>query len=140
MWRNGVSVATWWLINDRPLRESRYQSGFYTVGGKAKRSLTAFRFPTVAFRRHGRVFVWGRTPTGVRGTVRVQVKAGSRWRTLGRARANRYGIFTRTFRSSARRGHVRARFNRETSVPFSLTPVRDRVVEPFGCGGEVSCR
>jgi hypothetical protein len=55
-------------------------------------------------------------------------------------RTNAFGIFTRRYPVRATRGYVRARFVRETSVPFSLRPVRDRVVEPFGCGGEVSCR
>jgi hypothetical protein len=139
MWRNDVSLATWWLVNDQPLAQSRYQSGFYTVGGQAKLSLTAFRFPTVAFRRKGRIFVWGRTPAGRAGPVRIQVKSGRRWRTLGRVHANGHGIFQRTFRGP-KKGLVQARYYHETSVPFSLSPVRDRLVEPFGCGGEVRCR
>jgi hypothetical protein len=42
-------------------------------------------------------------------------------------------------RRRIRTGFVRARVGGHTSLPFSLKPVRDRVVSPFGCGGYVSC-
>jgi hypothetical protein len=139
MWKAGVSMVTWWRIQDDPFPQSYYQSGFYTVSGRAKRSLRAFRFPVVAFRRGGGVYVWGRTPWGRPGRVSLQLRAGHGWRRLGRVRTNGHGIFSRTYGTGARRGVVRARFGRQTSVPFSLRRVRDRPVEPFGCGGPVSC-
>jgi hypothetical protein len=132
MWAAGVTVATWWKIEDEPMHASRYQSGFFGTDGGAKHSLTAFRFPVVAFRRSGRVYVWGRTPVGSPGRVTVQIRAGGGWRRLATVRANAHGIFGRTLRTSARKGFVRARFAGEVSLPFSLTPVRDRRVEPFG--------
>ena len=132
MWKAGVSVATWWKIDDEPLSVSRYQSGFFGTNGRRKRSLTAFRFPVVAFRRPGGVYVWGRTPAAVPGRVTVQIRGRGGWRRLATLRTDRYGIFQRTFRTRTRSGFVRARFARETSLPFSLTPVRDRRVEPFG--------
>jgi len=132
MWRAGVTLATWWKIEDDPITVSRYQSGLFTAGGRPKRALTAFRFPVVAFARAGRVYVWGRTPHGVPGRVAVQLNG----RRLATLRANRFGIFSRTFRTWARRGTVQARFGQQRSVPFSLARVRDlRVPEPFGCGG-----
>jgi hypothetical protein len=139
MWKNGVSVVTWYRVQDDPLSVSPYQSGFYGANGRRKLAFTAFRFPVVAFRRRGGIYVWGRTPVGQPGRVTVQIKRGSRWRNLGRVRANAYGIFSRTYRTPVRRGYVRARFGREASLGFSLTPVADRYVNPFGCGGVSPC-
>jgi len=132
MWRAGVTLATWWKIDDDPLTVSRYQSGLFTSAGSPKRGFTAFRFPVVAFARPSGLYVWGRTPRGAPGRVAVRLNG----RRLGTLRANRYGIFSRTFRTWARRGTVQARFGRQRSVPFSLARVRNlRVPEPFGCGG-----
>jgi len=139
MWRNGVSVVTWFKLRDDPIRETHYQSGLWTVGWKAKRSLTAFRFPVVAFAGRRGVEVWGRTPAGVRGRVVVEIKTGRSWRQLGRLTTDRYGIFRNTYRTPVRRGYVRARLGSQASLPFSLTPVRDRFVNPFGCGGVIPC-
>ena len=142
MWTHGVSLVVWFKIKDEPLRgpgSTPYQSGFWTVSDKRKRSFTAFRFPTVAFIRSKGVFVWGRSPTSRPGTVVVEIKAGRRWRRLGTLTANGSGIFKRTYRTPVRKGYVRARFGGETSLPFSLTPVRDRYVNPFGCGGAIPC-
>jgi hypothetical protein len=139
MWRNGVGVVTWFRIQDDPLSRSYYQSGFYTASGRPKRSLTAFRFPVVALTRQGGVYVWGRTPLAQSGRVVLEIKAGRHWRRLGGVNANGNGIFARTYRTRARTGYVRARFGRETSVPFSLRYVRDRFANPFGCGGVISC-
>ena len=131
MWKAGVTTVTWFLVQDEPMRTSRYQSGLYTVAGKRKLSFRAFRFPVVAFPTKKGIQVWGRTPFGQRGRVQVLVKAGKRWRALGRLQTSEHGIFRATFRTSLR-GPVQARFGREQSVPFSLKPVRDRYVEPFG--------
>jgi hypothetical protein len=140
MWQNGVSVVTWFRVRDDPLRATAYQSGFYRANGRPKRSLTAFRFPVVAFTRRGGVYVWGRTPFGQPGRVIVQIRSGNRWRRLGTVRARSTGIFSRTYRTPIRRGHVRARFARGgVSVPFSLARVGDRYVNPFGCGGGIRC-
>ncbi len=64
MWQAGVSAVIWFRLQDDPLRETPYQSGFFTAGGRAKHSLEAFRFPFVAFRAENGVSVWGRTPFG----------------------------------------------------------------------------
>jgi hypothetical protein len=139
MWQNGVSVVTWFRVEDDSMRESPYQSGFWMTNGRRKRSLTAFRFPVVAFGHRRGIRVWGRTPAGVRGRVLVQVRSGRRWRHLGRVNTNAWGVFSKTYRKRVRRGHVRARFAGEFSLPFSLTPVADRYVNPFGCGGGIRC-
>jgi hypothetical protein len=140
MWRNGVSVVIWFKIRDDPLAVSPYQSGLWTTNWRPKHSLTAFRFPVVAFARRGGVAVWGRTPTSGPGAVLVELKTGSTWRTLGTLTANENGIFARRYVVRARRGSVRARFGAEQSLAFSLTHVRDRFVNPFGCGGPIACR
>lgn len=141
MWRQGISLVTWFRIQDDPLNVSYYQSGFYTVGGKRKLSFRAFRFPFVAFRLPGRIQVWGRTPTSAPGKVVIQVKTGRRWRAVTSVNASPAGIFRKTFRTSYASGMVRARFPKakEASVPFSLTRPKDRWVNPFGCGGIISC-
>ena len=40
---------------------------------------------------------------------------------------------------ASRTGSIRAVFRGQASLPFSLVPVRDRFVEPFGCGGATPC-
>jgi hypothetical protein len=143
MWRSGVSVVTWFRIQDDPLRGpsgTAFQSGFYKTNGAPKSlARTAFRFPVVAFRQGRGIYVWGRTPAGVPGRIVVEVRIGRRWRQLGRLNANSYGIFARTFRTPIRRGAVRARLGREASLGFSLAPTRNRYVNPFGCGGAIPC-
>jgi hypothetical protein len=139
MWANGVSVVTWFRIRDDPLSVSPYQSGFFRSDGRPKASLTAFRFPVVALRKRRGVFVWGRTPAGQPGRVVIEIKTGRRWRAFGRLNSDRWGIFRRTYRTPLRRGYVRAKLGNERSLPFSLTPVADRYVNPFGCGGGIPC-
>jgi hypothetical protein len=139
MWLQGISLVTWFRIQDDPLSFSHYQSGFYTVRGTRKRSFRAFRFPFVAFRHPGRIALWGRTPTSRAGKVAIQVKVGRRWRSLTTVRATPAGMFRKTVRTPYAKGLVRARFARETSVPFSLTRPPDRWVNPFGCGGAYPC-
>jgi len=132
MWKAGVSTVTWFLVQDEPMRISRYQSGFYLANGRRKRSFKAFRFPVVAFRTAGGIQVWGRTPHGAGGKVQLHVRSGGSWRPLGGLRTSAHGIFQKRFGAPYRTGTVRATFRGEQSLPFSLTPVKDRYVEPFG--------
>jgi hypothetical protein len=136
MWRSGVSVVTWFLTKDHPIGRSPYQSGLYTAAGRRKRSLTAFRFPLVAFPSgNGRVLVWGRTPWGRPGTVVVEHKPApaTRWRRIATVTANADGIFSRRFRIS-RRGSVRARLTdgTATALPFTVMRPRTCFVNAFG--------
>jgi hypothetical protein len=134
MWRNGVTVATWWRVRDEPMHVSRYQSGFFTTRWGAKRSLAAFRFPFVAFRAPGGITVWGRTPGSRPGPVVLHVKRGARWVRIGRLPANADGIFRGKVRLANRTGAVRATWRRSRSVPFALVPPRaPRNIDPFGC-------
>ena len=86
-----------------------------------------------------RVRLGAERPFGARGKVRFELNSGRGWRPLASVTAGSTGIVSRTFRTPVRRGHVRARFAGETSVPFSLTYARDRFVNPFGCGGSIPC-
>jgi hypothetical protein len=138
-WRHGVSLVTWFRIQDDPLYATPYQSGFFTVNEKRKLSFQAFRFPFVAFRQPGRMLVWGRTPTSTGGTVAIQRVVNGAWRTVATVRASSSGIFTKRFSSRARSGYVRAVYKGQKSLGFSLTPVPDRYVNPFGCGGPIAC-
>ena len=139
IWKAGVSLVTWWRVQDDPLTLSPYQSGLYTVTGARKPSLTAFRFPTVGFRTSGGLRIWGRTPFGEPGTVGVLLRRQGAWRRIDKLRTSAHGVYRTTYRIPYSGSAVMARFNGETSLAFSLTPVRDRAVKPFGCGGAVPC-
>jgi hypothetical protein len=150
MWRSGVSLVTWFLLEDDPLRQTPYQSGllFFSRRGVdravPKPAHRAFRFPVVAFRRGGGAYVWGRTPSGMAGTVVIERRGRSGWTRIRTVRTDDVGIFSVTV---AARGAdaVRARFTRtgERSVPFSLRRPRPFRISapygPFGCGGTIRC-
>jgi hypothetical protein len=146
MWRSGVSLATWFLLRDNPLKTSPYQSGLYFYGGlrldrdKPKPALQAFRFPFVAFRRAGWVSVWGRTPGGAPEQLVVEGRTARGWQVLAHLATNPHGIFQgrlRSFRGTALRSRVVS--TGERSLAFSLDPVPDRAVFAFGCGGPIKC-
>jgi hypothetical protein len=143
MWQAGVSQVTWFQLRDeaadgRP-HAQLFESGLYrrcTRGlacDKAKRALSAFRFPFVAFRsRAGRARVWGRTPGGVRARVTVEQATGRGWRRLARISTNQHGIFRRKLRLR-NSSPLRARLpNGPKALPFSLHVPRDRTINPFG--------
>ncbi len=100
MWQAGVSVVTWFLLRDLPWPQSEYQSGLYFRSGISmaddlpKPTLTAFRFPFVAFRQKGGTLVWGRTPEGKPARVIIEQRRARSWRRIATLRADRYGIFT----------------------------------------------
>jgi hypothetical protein len=159
MWRSGVSLVTWWLLRDRAFPASYNQSGLYFCGRASladertceggsltrdsrKLSFRAFRFPFVALPRGGKVFVWGRTPSGKPGRVVIEARFGSRWRRIATLRSDKDGIFSRTVGASVAGRHVRARLarKRDASVPFQAVRTRDvPLAHPFGCGGPLPC-
>jgi hypothetical protein len=106
MWRSGVSLVTWFLLQDQP-GASPYQSGLYFSGSlasaRAKPMRTSFRFPFVAYLERGVVSIWGRDPTSTKRVVTIQRRHGGRgrWQTVARIRSNRYGIFLAKLRLSA---------------------------------------
>jgi hypothetical protein len=109
MWLSGVSLVTWFLLEDLP-PPSTYQSGLFfrspsVDGARAKPIRTAFRFPLVAYRHGPTVRLWGRDATSDKRLVTVQRRHGKRgpWRTVALVRSNRYGIFRATLRLRAAR-------------------------------------
>ena len=136
MWTSGISLVTWFQLRDDPLdprgHQATYESGLYfrcarsVTCDRPKPTLTAFRFPFVAFRTGGRVLVWGRTPGGKSGSVAVEQRSGSRWRRLASLRADRYGIFQRKLRPRGS-GDLRARLSqRRREVPGLLAATARR--------------
>ena len=107
MWRSGVSLVTWFGLEDKG-GKSPYQSGLYyhatsLAHARAKPVRTAFRFPFVAYLHRGRVRVWGRDATSDRRLVTIQRRVGARghWRTVARIRSNGSGIFRATLKPGA---------------------------------------
>lgn len=141
-WSAGVSAFFWFQIRDDSRdglpHDQTVQSGLYLrgdtlAGDKPKRALQAFRFPFVALRRNGGVFVWGRTPNSRGGAVTVQRWANGRWRGVATLRAAGTGIFRRVLTAIPEGGGLlRASYRGEDSVPFSLRYVEDFYQPPFG--------
>jgi hypothetical protein len=137
MWLDGVSLVTWFQLRDDQTYQTgtTYQAGLYfncpagLACDRPKPSLTAFRFPFVAFRAGARVLVWGRTPTSRPGRVRIEQRRGARWVALGALRADRFGVFTSRLRPRGG-GDLRAVFAGARSLGFSLRRPPDRVINP----------
>lgn len=104
MWRSGVRVATWFRLRDARWPGSKFQSGLYFRSGVRmaldvpKPTLTAFRFPFVAYRQRHGTFVWGRTPAGRPARVIIEQRWSAGWKRLATLRSNRYGIFSAVLR------------------------------------------
>jgi len=130
MWRSGVSLVTWFLLQDRP-SPSPYQSGLYfhtssLEHARAKPMRTSFRFPFVAYLDKGVVSVWGRDATSAKTVVTIQRRHGPHggWHSIARIRTNRYGIFVAKLRLQAAtpRDWLRATApGSGNSLAFSLT-------------------
>jgi hypothetical protein len=129
MWRSGVSLVTWFGLQDRG-GSSQYQSGLFRHSSslddaKAKSVLTAFRFPFVAYLGRGSVSVWGRDATSDKRVVTVQRRHGSsgHWTTIAKVRSNSSGIFKANLKLAAtKKDWLRATASGSgSSLGFSLT-------------------
>jgi Cellulase (glycosyl hydrolase family 5) len=108
MWRSGVSLVTWFGLEDKG-GKSPYQSGLFfharsLARAKAKPVRTAFRFPFVAYLARGnKVTVWGRDATSDPQVVTIQRRHGKHgpWRAVARVRSNRAGIFRANLKLAA---------------------------------------
>ena len=134
MWSAGVSLVTWFRLEDDPLTGplgTPYQSGFYTTSGSPKASLQAFRFPTVALTKRGGILVWGRTPGTTATSVTIQIKTGRTWKKLSTLNSNGQGIFTKTYRVPYKKGYIRAKASgavqRAVLAHVRARPVREPV-------------
>jgi hypothetical protein len=144
-WRAGVTHFFWYSLRDSahdpgvPYSET-LESGLYFRGAtveqdQPKEVLYAFRFPFVSYPRKKGLYFWGRTPSSEGGKVAVQLLKRGRWRTASVASASSTGIFSGTIRSGygrGKRGSVRAVYQGQGSVPFSMRPVKDFPHPPFG--------
>jgi len=144
-WAADVEVFFWFSLRDRAPQPNlpfslTLQSGLYFRGAtieddQPKEVLYAFRFPFVSFPTRNGLFFWGRTPSGQRGRVRIEVWRRGGWHRVFVARASRAGIFVGLIRNRYgrnRRGLVRAVYQGTTAVPFSMRPVKDFPQPPFG--------
>jgi hypothetical protein len=140
MWRSGVSLVTWFLLQDYK-SPSKYQSGLYFHSdsldeARAKPVRTAFRFPFVAYLTKKTVRVWGRDATSDKQRVTVQRRHGSQggWRTVAHVRTNANGIFEASLKLKAtKKDWLRAVApGSGKSLAFSLTPPKAPRVGPWG--------
>jgi len=140
MWRSGVSLVTWFLLQDRP-SPSPYQSGLYfhsksLTHARAKPMRTAFRFPFVAYLGRGTVSIWGRDATSSKKLVTIQRRIGAHggWRKVALVRSNRYGIFKATLKLAATANDwFRAVApGSGTSLAFSLAVPKHQRYGPWG--------
>ena len=140
MWLSGVSLVTWFLLEDYP-SPSQYQSGLYyqaesLVKARPKPGLTAFRFPFVAYLQKNKVGVWGRDATSDRQVVTVQLRHGTSgaWRSVARIAANANGIFMATLKLKAtKKDWLRATASTSgNSLAFSLTRPKNSHIGPWG--------
>jgi hypothetical protein len=139
-WRSGVSLLTWFGLQDRG-GNSPYQSGLFRhskslAAARVKPVRTAFRFPFVAYLGRGKVSIWGRDATSNKQLVTIQFRSSTHghWRTVARIRANKYGIFKASVKLRAtKKGWVRASAaGSGTSLAFSLTVPHDPHIGPWG--------
>jgi hypothetical protein len=141
MWLSGVSLVTWFLIDDQP-SPSPYQSGLYfhadsLANAKAKPTLTAFRFPFVAYLGKKRITqVWGRDGTSARDVIAIQLRHGTSgtWRSVAQITANANGIFRATLKLKAtKKDWLRATsVGSGNSLAFSLTRPKNPNIGPWG--------
>jgi hypothetical protein len=142
-WLAGISVFTWFTLEDTPMSSPPLQSGLYFTCGdgiaceKPKPTAAAFRFPFVAFKlTRRRALVWGRTPAGIPGRVQVQWLQGRLWRALETLTTDGDGIFTAIValpRAVPRDAELRGlQAGAEASPAFSLYHPPDIIVPPFG--------
>ncbi len=140
MWHSGVSLVTWFLLQDQA-SPSPWECGLYFNSpqleqAKAKPMRTSFRFPFVAYLGSKTVSVWGRDATSTKKTVTIQLKhPHGKWKTVARLGANHYGIFLAKLRLKAtKKDWLRATASGSGySLPFSLTrPPSTLRYDPWG--------
>ena len=141
-WKAGFSALIWHQIKDNPSPGPNrpYQGGLFFAGsngsvGSEKSATRAFRFPFVAFKRTGGVYVWGIRPWGTSGDVVIQRKTRSGWKSVKTLSTNANGIFSKRFSLSiTKSGTLRAKTSTRASAGFALTaPKLRRHIFPFGC-------
>lgn len=118
LWSAGVDTVIWFQIRDQPPDPSYIatnQSGVYTLDGRPKPALAAFRFPLVAARSGDRMRVWGRAP--VTGVVALEARRARGWRVVRKLGASA-GVPFVTPGVNTKGVTYRARAGRFTSLPW----------------------
>jgi Cellulase (glycosyl hydrolase family 5) len=138
MWKAGVSLVTWFTLQDEPITKSFFQSGLFFGGtelakARPKPTYTAFRFPVVGIPVSHGFLVWGRTPAGKRRTVIIQQSFKGGWARIATLRTDGSGIFQKRFRRPAT-GLVRARLVGlpDKTLAFRLRRGFDQTYDAFG--------
>ncbi len=94
-WSQNVSHVYWFQLRDPPGSTNSFAgSGLYFGNGAAKLATAAFRFPFVALPvlpAKQLLILWGKAPRA--GTVAIQERVGSRWRTIRTLATTAGGIF-----------------------------------------------
>jgi hypothetical protein len=128
LWRQDVSVVTWWLMRDEPFDARGWgyslQAGVFFRGATVaddtrKPGFYAFRFPFTAYTKSGVAQVWGLAPRG--GPVTIQRRRGGGWRTIARLRTSPGRMFFRPMRLPAG-APLRALQGGETSMTWRVGP------------------
>jgi hypothetical protein len=144
-WRVGIEYFFWYSLRDAepepqlPFSQT-LQSGLFFRGAnieqdQPKEVLYAYRFPFVAYPTRKGLSFWGRTPSSGPGAVAVQALRGGSWHRIALVQADEGGIFRGLVHQSYgrnKRGSVRAIFEGQNSIPFSMKPVPDFPHPPFG--------
>jgi hypothetical protein len=140
LWKSGATLGTWFLLQDEP-STTPFQSGLYFGSGSvssavAKPLLQPFAFPFVAYLKSGgKVQIWGRDTTSDMQPVTIDMKVGTKWRTVAVVTSNSYGIFQAKLAV-----HALAKYSMRASAPgsgtsatFSLTvpSAENKNVVPF---------
>jgi hypothetical protein len=140
MWLSGVSLATWFLLQDYP-SPSPFNSGLFfhsssVASARAKPTRAAFRFPFVAYLKGRKVTIWGRVATSDKQVVTIQRRHGKSgaWRTVALVSSNQSGIFKATLKLKAtKKDWLRAVATGSGKSPaFSLTRPRGSNFAAFG--------
>jgi Cellulase (glycosyl hydrolase family 5) len=140
MFRSGVSLVTWFGLQDRggtsPYQSGLFRSGKSLASARAKPVRTAFRFPFVAYLGRGSVSIWGRDATSDKRLVTIQFRNGTQghWRTVAKVQSNRWGIFKAKLKLKATStSWLRATAaGSGTSLGFSLKVPRAPHIGPWG--------
>jgi hypothetical protein len=127
LWRQGVSVVTWWLMRDEPqgpgwgytLQSGVFYRGASVAADRPKPGFYTFRFPFTAYTKRGVAQIWGLAPNS--GGVTIQVRKGGRWRTLMRLRTRQGRMFFAAKRLDPGTP-LRARQGSDTSLAWRAGP------------------
>lgn len=123
VWDQGADTVLWLQLRDAaptPSYAATYQSGMYLRDGARKPSAQAFRYPLVVTgRTRDGLRVWWRSPRS--GRAAIQVRQGTRWRTVRRVRVRAGGVGQATVPAGRTRG-VRAVVGGESSYAWSGSP------------------